>query len=60
MTCSIDCKVHPDFREVKSAFGMEEIVMKAVMIIIIIMLHLIACLRFSHILFYLCIYQQTY
>lgn len=23
MTCSIDCKVHPDFGEVKSAFGME-------------------------------------
>lgn len=40
--------MHPDFREVKRAFGMGEIVMKTV--IIIIMLHVIAYLRFSHVL----------
>lgn len=35
---------------------MEEIVMK---VVIIIMLHFIVYLKFSHIWFYLCIYQQA-
>lgn len=48
MACSVDCGVHPDLREVKRTFGMGEIVMKTV--IIIIMLHVIAYLRFSHVL----------